>query len=673
MKGKFFATISILLITIVLFSPLALSCQPGPSVEDRIVDENVQMASVSVSETGENIKLFINLASTDPGENISLIVPVGFEPERLNTDVMSGGEFLKSNEISYVKELSRKQSDGYKRFRDDMAGTAFLTTFLESMGSMLFYDISGNICGEGGPSSSTGYMGYEPRISPDVETITFDSSDSLHYFCSSYGVSVPPNENSFIEEHGSYTMVIINTTTVPPIEEEKFEALEENVPDIMDRFRENASAFDSLWYYRELIGDVGPPFMLLYRDIAKEVTDPSLAEELQEYFEELVFSSYGTGSAVGLQISMKLPLDGGKVSFHSAMSPQWDRLDSATMIFSTDYGHSISFSEDTDEAFHDWRHTYILNAEDDGVDYTIYGEFSDTGSLKEAFGARLSGFLYEWGWLVALTIMTLLFAALWAFILVKKPLREKTNRNVNGKHIFLVSVAGSVLLNYLFDLDWTVTIIMFVIIFADLRMIVSLPSREYSDTHTNISYKSTFLKSIALSLTSFTISFLGTLILLHISRGVERNVDTSILEDRRRRKMFYISEYLILGSIPMLFMAFNLMIYDDIYHTEFFRKNDALFLFIFLSTSIMLIAGILLAQHLKGYFNGYVLVSGLSVFVGLTYAYYVLTCYRTPYHRCDVSLYALVFLMLFAMGMAIAVLNSNRSDRRIQRIATFKP
>ena len=375
--------------------------------------ENRQLAYISVGEKEESLNLFLSVVSLDPGQPLTIVIPLKTRPGALDVSNTSESDFMSAYNFYDIQREATRQHEGLAQIGKGISSAASPLAGIEIFGApmLLYYSIMGMSGSMAGDIYGNPYVHYgQPGLSVDV--YSFNSSDSLGKFYRSLNVTVPQNVGDILTKYQDYSVAVINTLTKPPIKESDFNNLMRREPGAMADFKKYVSSHSQItvdgYYYfedREL------------NDIIEKISD----YELRSTFYNLIFATYGIKPANGFQLSLDLPLaNGNECYFPLGTSPSWNSITKTTVIFDLYDDKEASFNVPGQQVFLDGRHYYIWDFENDAPDYDINGIQKGKG-MGTSWAKSMAG-LNEWAYgnadTLALIIVLLIFPLIWASFLV---------------------------------------------------------------------------------------------------------------------------------------------------------------------------------------------------------------------------------------------------------------
>lgn len=381
--------------------------------------ENRQFAYITVLENSETIDLFLNVASLEPNENITIVVPLQTQPLEVAVEKMTDEEFMSNHNFDKIDEMYRKQTEGLGKLGEEIGYNMRWLGAGEiggPAGFLLYYFWTMPFGSVGGAGGITHYE-FE-GVSVDIHS--FNSSGSLKEFYESLNLTVPDNVDDIISKYQDYSIALINTTTKPPIPEDEFNALQTQVPEAIDGFKNYVQNHSETvfytygskgyeMYYGGMANFKDSELNSLYWDISNYT--------LRGYFYKLVLATYGLVEVEGFQLSISLPLYKKQAYFPLGTSPSWGSVSKIKIIFECPNDKEIAFSKDCKDVYYNSKHYYIWEFNDAAPDYDLEGKVQDKGleTSWDEFMHKSSQWTYDNSGSLSILCILLMFI-LWWFV-----------------------------------------------------------------------------------------------------------------------------------------------------------------------------------------------------------------------------------------------------------------
>ena len=371
---------------------------PITTTKEQLVRENLQLAYVDVGKEKESMHLFLNVVSLDPGEDLTILIPLRTHPENMEIRKMNSSDFLDEYGFSSVESTWEKQNRGVEHVAETMkeGKPYFLASSLFGIsGSGMLYLLN-NLVGNMG-STGSGVVEHYYSDGMSVDVYSFNSSDSLMAMYDFMGITVPPQSEDIIDKYGNYSVAVVNTVTKPPIPEEEWDFLESNFSWAIDELKEYVKDHPYLEVYDYLYEFDDPQLQEIRERVYEEERDRDTGRswDAWEYFTHLVLSTYGLGNMKGFEISMDLRFYDGKAFFPLGTSPAWGGITTTKVMFSIDGSRHLYFDRDMKEAFYGGKHYYLWDMNDGTVDYDLEADVIDSGAHTKYISAKTQEIVYD--------------------------------------------------------------------------------------------------------------------------------------------------------------------------------------------------------------------------------------------------------------------------------------
>lgn len=365
--------------------------------------ENHQLAFIDVHEEYQDMELFINIVSLDPGNNITLVIPLRTQAESFEVENMTDNEFKRSRRMDHIPALGERQTEGFDRLMNRLTdeGAKDVASFMLKGGVI---DSLGDLGMTLGFTSDKDEVEYsEDGFSVDLKT--FRSEESLKQFFDNLNMTIPDHIRDTVQRYSNYSLAIVNFTTAPPIPEEEFTVLQTTAPSALSAFKSYVRENDRLVVHKRSLqkddlrniimsghgGGGNGSLSMIYNDLSRELSSymkdhpelpPRWDEEVLDTFVNLVAATYGIGDLDGYALQFRLPLFEGKAFFPLGTTPTWNGINEVRVIFACDRDRSIEFEHDPDfEAFEWDRHYYIWNFGSEAPDFDLEGDPHSDGNF----------------------------------------------------------------------------------------------------------------------------------------------------------------------------------------------------------------------------------------------------------------------------------------------------
>jgi len=388
-----------------------------PTVVYATLRENRQLAYIEiVDDNSERMDLFLSIISLKLDENYTIAIPLRTKPTELNCVQMLDTDFTENHQIDKLDEINEKQNNAGSKFQADFEDVSkfVIASELVSLPISLFFNyllVSGLLGGAGAGEH------YEfEGVSVDIHSL--DSFESVQSLYEDLNLPLPQNVNDSIAQYSAYHVAVVNATSKPPIPENEFYALQSQVPEALQNFTEFVRKNPRLLTYQSKSGDSS--FWSIYMEPELSFIWQSISDyTLRKYFENLVLATYGIGSQQGYQLSFLLPLYNNQAYYPLGTSSSWNAISVTKVVFDTPDTKEIRFSMNTDEVFHNGRHYYIWEFENELPNYDLEGEVASAsfGTAMSKIGHEFNAWVYDNSLLLAILTFILVNAFIWFVLL----------------------------------------------------------------------------------------------------------------------------------------------------------------------------------------------------------------------------------------------------------------
>ncbi|MEW6069579.1 MAG: hypothetical protein AB1485_03095, partial [Candidatus Thermoplasmatota archaeon] len=428
--------------------------------------ENRQFAYITVLENSETIDLFLNVASLEPNENITIVVPIRTRPLSVAAEKMTDKKFMSAHNFDKIDEIYRKQTQGLGKLGEEIGKNMGFWGAWEVGGpaGLLFYHFwTTGYLGAGGAMTLARYE-FE-GVSVDIHS--FNSSDSLREFYESLNLTVPDNIKDIISKYQDYCIALINTTTKPPIPQDELNTLQTRVPEAVARFKNYVKIHPKTVFYTYK----GKGYEMYYigivdfKDSELNAIYQNLSDyTLREYFYKLVLATYGLVEVEGFQLSITLPLYNGYAYFPLGTSPSWGSVSKIKIIFECPDNKEIVFGKNCKDVFYNSKHYYVWEFSDAAPDYDLEGKVQDKGlgTSWNEFAHKTSEWVYDNSRSLSVVCILLMFIFWWfiGLLVIGKFLGWRMSK-LNVLKIACISV-GATILSLFVSLFFAVPIIAYI-------------------------------------------------------------------------------------------------------------------------------------------------------------------------------------------------------------------
>ena len=246
--------------------------------------ENRQLAYVTVDDSGETemLELFLSVVSLEPGNEISIMIPLRTKPQSVIGQDMTEKEFRTQRSYNEILNMAERQNHGAERLAQETAESMKEIMTIQMMGALYVMVIG---MGHGGGDGNY----YELSDGMSMEVLAFNSTDSLKDYYDELGVPVPERVQEIIEEYGDFNVGIINAITRPPIDPDEFERIASQCPRQLEQFKDFVEDNPTL-----VVPEYWEYYHYNYPEL-EEIISSIADDELRMSFYNLIGATYGQG------------------------------------------------------------------------------------------------------------------------------------------------------------------------------------------------------------------------------------------------------------------------------------------------------------------------------------------------------------------------------------------
>jgi len=434
--------------------------------------ESRQLARVDlVNGTHERITLFLSVYSLDPGDNLTMMVPLRTLPALVTGRPVKESEFRQEQLLDRAEdEVVRQDPDeAWSDMRDETSeslqglfGSMFLTLpgeYIRENLHLVSEDSEGkDSLGAGGEGVRWGDNEPVQHYEFDgfsVDVFGVDAGPRLADYLLEKGLVLPAQGD--LERYSTHYLAVVEGASRPPIDAEDFAMLQRWVPNttagIADELREDpvrtGAEVEDLKYH---IGydDLEEEFRLTYGQSQDNWWIKK--SSLQDIADELIDALFGSTDFAGEALTIELPLDSGKVFFPLGTSVGWPNpVGDIDVLFRVPEGKDLDIAGSRD-AFLAGGHLYLFQMSQANPDFDLESTVRSGSEDRRAEAAR-AAFLSDYagafaGLLVALLAILVWFVvaalARWHWGLGGRTVRDPRMWLMLGAAI-LLSVPGAVL------------------------------------------------------------------------------------------------------------------------------------------------------------------------------------------------------------------------------------
>jgi len=427
--------------------------------------ESRQLARVDlVNSTHERITLFLSVYSLDPGNNLTLMVPLRTLPALVTGRPVKESEFRDEQLLDRTEaEVVRQDPDeAWADMRDETSG-ALQGVF----GSMLF-TLPGEYIREKLHLVSDDYLGYKEDAGGERWAVGFDDEPVQHYEFDGFsvdvfGVDAGPRLADYLLEKGlvlpsqgdlerynTHYLAVVEGATEPPIDPDDFALLQRWVPnttaDLASELREDpVKTGAEVENYKYDLG-----YEQLRAEL--EVTYPQSSEDwytlmysLRSIAEDLIDALFGKTDFAGEALTIELPLDSSKLFFPLGTSVGWPNpVGDIDVLFSVPENRDLELPM-TSDAYFDGSHWYLFQMSSANPAFDLESPLRAGSESARKEAARASFLTDNAGALAGLLVALIAIAAWFASVLLIKWRWGLKGRTVRDPRLWLMLGAAIVL------------------------------------------------------------------------------------------------------------------------------------------------------------------------------------------------------------------------------------
>jgi hypothetical protein len=391
--------------------------------------ESRQLARVEVvNDTHERIDLFLSVYSLEPGDNLTIMVPLRTLPVDVSGLPMKETEFRDRYLIDRAEsEVVRQDpAEAWARLRDK-TGRALQFAFGSMLLTMPGEYIRENAHLVADDTESMGKAGAgedvvlnakpEPVQHYEFDGFSIDvfgvgAGPALGDYLAQKGLAMP--EQGELERYEAQYIAVVDGETRPPINATEFDLLLRGAPNTTAKLAQqlrddpvrDASEIDDLRW--ELAYEAGEEYAVM----AGEDYLRPLRNDLRDYMGDLVDAVFGSTDFAGEVLTVDLPLDGGKAFFPLGTSAGWpNEVGDIDVLFTVPEGKDLDLQGSRD-AFVAGRHCYLFQMKNANPGFDLESEVM-AGSEDRAAEASRAGFLYDGAVGIAIIIAVVLLIITW--------------------------------------------------------------------------------------------------------------------------------------------------------------------------------------------------------------------------------------------------------------------
>ncbi len=413
--------------------------------------ESRQLAQVEkVSDTHQKIHLFLSVYSLEPGDNLSVIVPLRTLPEDITGRPMQETHFREEFRISKAEELVIKQDPdeawgkvGHHAgvYCEGAVGSLLWTVPAEYVRqNVVPYEgawTEGLLMGGMITDSSEGMEFEIQHYEFDgftIDVLAVRSGPTMAEYLELRGYAIP--ESSVFDPYVDHYVAIVESRTRPPIDSDAYDALLEHYPELVPRLMDELDR-DPSRSEREL--EALKEELIYTKSIYRN-------DSLREPTLELIDAVFGRADFSGELLTIDLPLDDGKIFFPLGTSGGWSNsIGDIDVLFKVDENEDLDI-RDSRDAYFEGHHWYLFQMQNAAPDFDLESEVL-SGDPDRKDEAERAAFVYDNARVIAFGLTLGLVLLLWfgvaLFIVWRKDMEWKVLRD---KRLWLL-LGGALLLS----------------------------------------------------------------------------------------------------------------------------------------------------------------------------------------------------------------------------------
>jgi hypothetical protein len=446
--------------------------------------ESRQLAQVELKDNfHQRISLFLSVYSLNPGNNLTILVPLRTLPNFVSGEPIKEDEFRERFKIDRVeKEIKKQDPDKAKenlakgvREKMQMIGGAMIWTYPAEYTRQNIKEHYGDGKGYEEDAGTMGGGGDFGKEEPEpIQVYEFDG-----FSIEVYGVSAGPTLKEHLETKGlmlpnstvfeSYMgqyVAVVESKAKPPIDEALFDLILEFAPNTLDyvveRNRNNPRM--SGWEREDFMYDVEDQIQQEFDNVVhkKQIEDRNYTTEVtwldvDSAMTTFVTAIFGETNYDGEVVYIDSPLDNGKMYFPLGTSGGWpNAVGEIDVLFKVPEEKAL-FVQDSQDVFFDGSHWYLFHMENANPAFDLESSVMRAEEGRQDEMERAAFINDHWeelglGINVLVIIVTWFSLGLGLKIARRKKERVFTNP---GMYLFLglsflVSVPGALLIYFIF-------------------------------------------------------------------------------------------------------------------------------------------------------------------------------------------------------------------------------
>ena len=421
----------------------AISYGTGEDERKQIMEsifESRQLATVELlNNTHQKISLFLSVYSLDPGDNLTILVPLRTLPVEISGEPMKEKGFKNEYKITRAEKEVKRQDMDYalekmeSKTKNNLEYTfgTLLWTYLGEYTRQEFHLLESDY-GYGKEATDAG-GGNEIGKPEPVQHYEFDG-----FSIDVFGVSAGPMLSDYLTEKGlaipeigglneylNQYVAVIESKTKPPIDESEFSMLQEYAPNAMFTLKNELKKDPN-----KDANEIERLKWDLYQDIQNDMYDTiGLDYPYQrDYIENLVDAVFGEANFAGEIIEIDLPMDNDKMFFPLGTSAGWEnKVGDIDILFKVPEKWALKLPNSKDAYFDD-AHWYLVQMENANPDFDLESKLEKTDADKRN-QMEQAAFIYDNAYILSYIFFTIIILGFWFSIAgISKIIQQKYSK-----------------------------------------------------------------------------------------------------------------------------------------------------------------------------------------------------------------------------------------------------
>ena len=430
--------------------------------------ESRQLAAIELLDSeNQRISLFLSVYSLDPGQNLTIMVPLRTLPLNVTGQPMEEKEFRKEYKIEKAeKEIVRQDIDkaNEKLVQEtgkyfEYAFGSFIWTLPAEFTRQEIHQIEsgGGLYEEDKASSGADSYGEPEPIQHyefdgfSIDVFGVSAGPKLVEYLADKGLVLP--NTSALDKYNDQYIAVIESETKPPITEYDFDRLQNSAPSSLGRLVDELKRDPKRDYYEvnRLKRDLDDH---IYEEVDPDYNDNyDEYRDLRNHMDDLVDAVFGEANFDGEVLRIDLPLDDGRMFFPLGTSAGWEnQVGDIDILFKVPENKALSLT-DAKDAYFDGAHFYLVQMENANPDFDLESSI-DSADTDRKSQMEQAAFITDNSMEIALLFIFIILIVLWLiFVLCLRLIRKKKEPVKNYLTLLLliglslvISVPGTLLL-----------------------------------------------------------------------------------------------------------------------------------------------------------------------------------------------------------------------------------